>query len=237
MTSRALGRAGAALAATCSVALSFGLACQPQDIYLFDGAPATTRVDAGARPPEAPPEPPLPMSPPVQQSADAAPPREAPACASAACESCVARDACTLATATLFCHPATARCSVPCDPGAPAPVPGECPDAERCDPRLGLCVECVDDDDCGASVCDRTSGTCVECNADPDCASSGGLCLREEHRCVQCRVDDDCQIGDDSDVCLPVLFRCGECRFDSDCTSEPDKPFCSTQNECEDERE
>jgi hypothetical protein len=242
-----MARARAALAASSVVAFSFGVACQPQDIYLFDAAPQTTRVDAGASPSEprpepAPPEPappePAPTYPPVEAPVDAGPEREPPACASEACETCVARNSCTTLTATLFCHPATARCSVQCDPDAPARTVGNCPVAEQCDPRIGLCVECIVDADCGGTspACDRTSGTCVACNSDTDCPAGSGLCLREEHRCVQCLVDTDCRIGDDSDVCLPGLLRCGECLVDADCT-EQDKPFCSTENECEDERE
>jgi hypothetical protein len=233
MTFRTLACARAALAVTGGVALSFGLGCQPQDIYLFDRPPATTRADAGTTPAE-----PTPMSPPAQELADADPPREVPACVSAACESCVAREACSVPAAQLYCHPATARCSLPCDPGA-AGAAGTCPPPEHCDPRIGLCVECVADEDCGGAspVCEPTRGECVACNSDPDCAASGGRCLFDEHRCVQCIEDEDCRVGDDDDDrCLPGLLRCGECLVDTDCT-EPDRPFCSTQNECEDERE
>jgi hypothetical protein len=240
-----MARARAALATSSVVAFSFGLACQPQDIYLFGGPPATTRVDAGASPaaqsPESPPEAQPtypPVETPVETPVDGGPSREAPACASTACEDCVARNLCAITVATLYCHPTTARCSLPCDPDAPARTAGNCPVPEQCDPRIGLCVECIVDADCGGAspVCDRTTGTCVECNSDPDCLASGGLCLREEQRCVQCRVDADCRIGDDSDVCLPGLLRCGECLVDADCT-ESDEPFCSTENECKDERE
>jgi hypothetical protein len=232
-----MARARAALATSSVVAFSFGVACQPQDIYLFDGPPAMTRVDAGARNAAPPPEPP-PGYPPVETAVDGGPPREAPACASAACEDCVARAACAITATTLYCHPASARCSLPCNPDAPARTPGNCPVPEQCDPRIGLCVECVADGDCGgvSPVCEPTSGTCVACNVDADCPVASGLCLRDEHRCVQCRVDADCRVGDDSDVCLPGLLRCGECLVDADCT-ELDKPFCSTENECEDERE
>lgn len=230
-----MARARAALAAWSVV--TFAVACQPQDVYLFDGPPATTRVDAGSSQPEPTPEPPS-MDPPVAAPVDAGAQLEAPPCASPACDACVAREACSVAAATLFCHPSTARCSLPCDPDAPARMPGNCPLTERCDPRIGLCVECVADEDCGgaSAVCETTSGTCVECNADLDCAASGGLCLREEHRCVQCRVDADCLVGDDRNVCLPGLLRCGECLVDADCTGA-DEPFCSTENECKDERE
>ena len=230
--------------------------CAPQDIYLFDtppdeGTPPVREEDAGPAPsdgqgPETPPEQPA---------------FEQPACESDACRDCVARDACA-ATSLLFCHPRSGACAVPCDPDAPSGA-ANCPTDRRCEPDLGVCVECVTSADCAGerAACDTTSGRCVECVdsttcagttpvcdttarrcvgclGDAQCAPAGEVCLVEEQRCVQCRTDAECPApgGDDDDgLCHPVEHRCVECIDDGDCRSDPEKPFCSPELECDDD--
>ncbi len=257
MTSpRTLARLSAALVAPSAVALFVLGGCEPQDIYLFDGPPTTAtqgEPDAGETPYVPAPQ------------ADAAPPpeREQPPCESEACEVCVERGLCNITSTLLFCHPVTGDCELLCDAGAPPEAPGNCPATERCDPRLGLCVGCVEGADCAdgpLQACDVARGTCVECvgpetcteqrpvcdveaflciecSSDADCAATGGVCLPGPQRCVQCRNDADCAGRDDDLICLPGELRCVECVSDADCVAEPDKPFCSSERECEDERE
>jgi hypothetical protein len=232
--------------------------CQPQDIYLFDPTPpVAARVDAGSMTPPAPLEP--------ADEPDAAPsPPEQPPCASQACTDCVAQQLCAGSSRFSVCHPRTGRCALACEPGA-GDAALQCPLGERCDPALELCVACLGDTDCSGSlaICDTRLNRCVECTSnencpairpvcdaslscvecveDGDCAATGEVCLAELSRCVQCRDDADCRGrvgGDDDDAarCLPGELRCVECVDDGDCASDPEKPFCSSEFECEDER-
>jgi hypothetical protein len=221
------------------------------------GAPAPD-PDPPARPePAAPDEPDATPGPyvPVQ-----------PACASAACEACVETSACA-GTALELCHPESGACVAGCDPSAgdaPGNCPAatrcdptrsiclECVTADdcaaptpACDDASGRCVGCVSPSDCTpqAPVCDTSALECVECLADGDCAATFDVCRESERRCVECETDADCvarrQPGDDDDderLCSPAL-RCVECLIDADCLDDPDKPFCSSELECEDERE
>ena len=250
---RTLARLSAALVGPSAVALVVFVGCEPQEIYLFDGPPTTAterEPDAGEAPDEPAPTP------------DGAPEREQPACQSAACEACVERRDCNVDSTTLFCHPLTGQCELLCDASAAPGAAGNCPAAQSCDPRLGLCVDCVANADCAdgpLTACDGARGTCVECvgpetcpaqrpvcdveanrciecRSDADCAVTGEVCLPGPQRCVQCRNDADCAGRDDDVLCLPDELRCVECVSDVDCV-EPDKPFCSSERECEDERE
>ena len=130
------------------------------------------------------------------------------------------------------------ECLIGDDCAAPAPA---------CDIPSGRCVACVSAADCAPSapVCDTSAFECVGCVVDGDCAAASGVCQESTRRCVECELDADCLArgasgGDDDDderICSPAL-RCVECLDDDDCAvSEPDKPFCSSELECEDERE
>lgn len=118
-----------------------------------------------------------------------------------------------------------------------------------CDVPRGSCVACAVAGDCAptAPICDTRAAEpeCVECVEDANCAATLQVCLESERRCVECESDADCgrlgEPGDDDDDaglrCSPEL-RCVECLVDADCAViEPDKPFCSSRFECEDERE
>jgi hypothetical protein len=254
MGMRALRQVLGALAGPAVVVCFVASGCEPQDIYLFDEPAASDegREDAGSYEPEPDAE-----TPEVET-----PQGEQPACTSEACEQCVARADCRLDAADLFCHPETGACKLPCDAEASAEE-RTCPASERCDARIELCVECVVDADCGGgplAACDRTRGECVECLdsstcpserrtcdvassrcvgclVNADCAATGELCLLGEQRCVQCRDDGDCSALDDDNLCLLGEQRCVECVDDGDCTADPRRPFCSSERECEDERE
>lgn len=251
---RAAARAVAALVGASAVALFVAGGCEPQEIYLFDGSPTITRQsepDAGEAP----------YVPSAEPDAAAPPDRWQPACQSPACEACVQRGVCNIESTFQFCHPVTGACEVLCDPRAPPQTPGSCPGTVRCDPRIAPCVGCVASTDCQAplSVCDENRGSCVEClesthcpterpvcdleasrciecSSDSDCAATGEVCLDALKRCVQCRNDADCAARGDGSHCLFREQRCVECTTDSDCV-EPGRPFCSSELECEDERE
>jgi hypothetical protein len=254
MRTRGLWRLLGALAAPGALLCAVAAGCEPQDIYLFDEVAEPPEPDAGGDEPEPEPEP------------DAeAPAFEQPPCGSRACDDCVADGDCSLAAGTLFCHPATGSCEVPCDPDAPA-EDRQCPASQQCNPDFGLCVDCVVSDHCSGGplqACDAERGVCVECvgpdtcttperpycdvtdqlcvgcRGDDDCAAAGQVCLLGEQRCVQCRVDADCIGFEDDNRCVTDDNVCGECVDDSDCIAiDPTRPFCrQTDHECEDEDE
>jgi hypothetical protein len=188
-----------------------------------------------------------------------------PACESEACERCLESATCAGSTLSL-CHPLSGSCVAGCDPSA-GDEPGNCADGTRCDargiclacvtnddcavpapacdPGSGSCVGCVGNYDCTpqAPVCDTLAHECTECRVDSDCAATFEVCRESLGRCVECESDADCVArrvpGDDDDedrFCSPGL-RCVECLSDADCSADPDKPFCSSELECEDERE
>jgi hypothetical protein len=246
-------------------ALAAGIvaSCQPQDIYLFDPPPPVqARADAGTSPPSEPVPSPEPDAGPAR--APEQPQCTSPACVECVDQRlCAGRSPPSVChpgsgRCAIACEPSA---------DAESEAVGQCPSGQRCDPALELCVSCVDSSDCSAAlpacdqrtgecveclesadcpairpVCDVADQRCIECAADVDCASSGEVCLADLARCVQCRDDSDCRgrvVGDDDElpVCLPGELRCVECVDDADCTSDPEKPFCSTRFECEDDRE
>jgi hypothetical protein len=255
-STKAISRVAASLCGLCGALFGMATACEPQDIYLFEDTPPLAGAGGTSEPP---------VSPPGTGGDSGQPSDDAgaalgvqPACASEACDACVDQRSCSRALTPLFCHPQTGNCSLPCDPNAPAEQAG-CPLAERCDTRMALCVDCVLNADCvgSAPVCDGRTGTCVECvlnsdcpaerpacdgassecvecNSTVDCSVTGQVCLLVEQRCVQCRNDGDCSGFDDDIRCLPGEQICVECISDDDC-SDPERPFCSGERECEDE--
>lgn len=83
--------------------------------------------------------------------------------------------------------------SVPDGGGADSATPPCTPDGcggttPICDPARG-CVQCMDDDHCGADMrC--LDGTCVGCVADTDCPAETPRCL--DNKCASCAVAGDC---------------------------------------------
>jgi hypothetical protein len=260
--SRAIARAAAVLAGSAIATSGALLACEPQDIYLFDAPPTQTRTDAGSSVPSPPPsesEAPSSSNPPAGEN-DAGSTPVQPACESAECEACVQQASCKLTGAQFFCHPVSGGCALGCDPAAPLQQAGNCPAAELCQPRLGLCVDCVSNGDCGGQLptcdpergscveciasgdcpaqqplCDASTSRCIECSTDADCSATGEVCLAGAQRCVQCRNDADCGASDDDVRCLLSEQRCVECLSDADCTEDPQKPICSSELECDDD--
>lgn len=257
MRARPISRLLGALTACGAVVCFVAVACEPQEIYLFDEASSGLEEadDAGADEPE-----PAPSAPPSEPDDTEPPPpeREQPQCLSDECEQCVARGDCSV-QATLFCHPVTGECELPCDPEISEQR--ACPATDQCDPVTELCVECVESDNCTSGprrVCNLARGQCVECVTADDCPGTrpicdpqarcvecidsgdcgpGLLCQPGAQRCVQCIENSDCRFSDDDVFCLPGAQRCVECLVDADCTEDRSKPFCSSENDCEDERE
>ena len=247
----AMARVLGALATPSAILLGIVVGCEPQDIYLFDELRPRPSDDAGARPAPSPSDEPEPAPPAPEQ----------PDCVSDACRACVSRDDCRAGTTSFFCHPETGACALSCD--ADAPDPAEvCPAPQHCEPRLGLCVDCVTDADCAGALsrcdvprgecvecvvsdtcpierprCELPESRCVECLDDTDCSATGEVCLPGEQRCVQCRNDVDCRGVDEAPRCFLDQQRCVECLVDADCPpQDPDKPFCTDELECDDDR-
>jgi hypothetical protein len=237
----AVSRAVARLVCASAGAFALASGCEPQDIYLFDGA--APRADAGASEPEpSEPDPDRETDDDADDDdaatsarPDAAPPRsEQPRCLSAACQTCVAESRCAAPGAQLFCHPQSGACLLACDSAAVPPV--GCPASQHCDPAVGLCVACASESDCGGAVpvCDERVGICVECASGVDCPATSPVCDAETSRCVQCLGDANCRGFEEDLRCLPAEQRCVECVVDADCVFDPRKPFCKSEHECDD---
>jgi hypothetical protein len=189
-----------------------------------------------------------------------------PACESEVCERCLETASCAGSTLSL-CHPQSGSCVAGCDPSAGddpgnCALGARCDEARGlclecvtsedcaaptpvCDAANGSCVGCVSNYDCTpqAPVCDTDAHECIGCRVDADCAATFEVCRESVGRCVECESNADCiarpEPGDDDDddrFCSPGL-RCVECLSDDDCSDDPDKPFCTSELECDDERE
>jgi hypothetical protein len=94
------------------------------------------------------------------------------------------------------CQPATHQCVPACTSDQMCPE-----NASHCDEH-GLCVACVNDDDCytgrGGPMesCDQTIGECVQfqCTTDLECPPMS-VCDTNANRCVGCRTNFDCAIN------------------------------------------
>lgn len=132
---------------------------------------------------------------------------------------------------------------------------GECYGAvPYCDPALGVCVPCRDDEDCGLLVpgvpryqCDSASGECEECVTDAWCGGGlggPGVCDPTSHRCFQgCEGDGDCERFFAERLCHETLRICVSCvtgprcdpaiHFPVPCLAAehcpPDAPICSSR--------
>jgi len=117
--------------------------------------------------------------------------------------------------ATGQCNPATGVC-VDCLQNV------DCGDGRVCNTFTGLCntpaVDCADDGDCdGGAHCDTAKGACVACVVDEHCGL-GAVCDPLAHACVVaqgCGSDDDC----DGQVCDPETRTCVECFHPAHCAS------------------
>ncbi len=109
--------------------------------------------------------------------------------------------------------------------------------APVCDAARGVCVGCLDHDDCGdagAPICFADTLRCEPCEDDDSCGDLGNRCL-DSGACVQCSpetddrttVDDDCGAG----VCNPETFSCDVTRTQA---SKRTCEACISDSECPD---
>ena len=111
----------------------------------------------------------------------------------------------------------------------------DCTDPNRpiCRPNFDVCVQCVEDTDCGAGevcnnlVCELPAGNC---QIDDDCSGSTPVCDQGNNVCVECLVPNDCGQGE---TCIDneceTLATSG-CSDDTDCNGvvAPDpRPNCN----------
>ncbi len=106
---------------------------------------------------------------------------------------------------------------------------GDCRNKElpRCNVETGRCFACEVDSECQdkkARICDRL-GVCVECGADQDCGSKR-FCAPPHGKCEECRSGSDC--GPDKPYCFD--FHCRQCLSNFDCPA--DAPRCGDDAKC-----
>lgn len=75
----------------------------------------------------------------------------------------------------------------------------------RCEPRLGRCVECFEDSHCPSAIpkCDVVRGECVECLSNVDCQNPRPTCRARS--CDDCLTPSECSPGQSCDL------RVGDC--------------------------
>ncbi len=143
----------------------------------------------------------------------------------------------------------------------------QCGQGERCDLPHHVCVEdnggcnfcgqlpelCCDE--ASDELCDEESHFCIatgDAECDPDAAVDAcrdGLKCDDLGRCVQCETDDECGAGTACNVATGRCFSVSlHCESDEDCTShvgykcatatqECRLPVCTSDDQCNDERE
>jgi hypothetical protein len=97
----------------------------------------------------------------------------------------------------------------------------------HCEVQSGQCLECLNDEDCGAldlTRCDTATHRCVECGLDQDCATDF-VCEPRSHRCVH-SCDEDNECDDPAFSCNSVQRRCEECKNDDECETSPRGSRC-----------
>jgi len=107
-----------------------------------------------------------------------------------------------------------------CDAGGVCQAPAcasskDCPLELVCDKFQGICVECVEDADCGEGKKCNAQSQCFDvtpCGSDKDCKDVGGVCDKAEGICVDCLADTDC--GEEqvcvASTCLDVICAPGD---------------------------
>ena len=107
----------------------------------------------------------------------------------------------------------------------------DCLGTQICDVEKGICVDCLENDDCPIDkpVCNLTTGECGECFVSGDCPSSKPICDILAHTCKECLAHSDC--GGATPYCNSVSNICVNCITSANCPSG--KPFCNPgNNEC-----
>ena len=145
--------------------------------------------------------------------------------------------------------------------GGHAPIPpdalacsndGTCPPGTPyCDTKLGYCVQCVGDANCGTNRVCSANDTCVTCTSDSQCSAptahcsaagacvmctdttqctAGQQCNTNTNKCVAgCGSNGDC--GSAAPICNTAQMYCVDCLQSSDCSGST--PACdTTDNTC-----
>jgi hypothetical protein len=104
-----------------------------------------------------------------------------------------------------------------------------------CELSKGLCVDCVQPEDCGDGlVCNAFSNRCVQpivaCTGDGECA--GLRCDTVKGSCVECLVEEDCGAAALCDFITSTCVTEQSCVTDGDCTASVCDPVAHTCVEC-----
>ena len=136
--------------------------------------------------------------------------------------------------------PGTCSSENPCSPPlvcADGSCVGACTDGSCgvgfCDPFVGLCVECLQDIDCGAvRVCNGFTNLCTspqsECTTDDDCEGAA-RCDTIKGACVECIESADCGVGFACDQLTRTCEQQQGCATDGDCAGtvcDPNQGVC-----------
>jgi hypothetical protein len=111
-------------------------------------------------------------------------------------EHCLSGEQCDTGT-----HSCVTSCARFDDPLCPATGP-------ECNPFIGYCAACFDEDDCDdvRLMCSNGNARCVQCVDSDECASqTGKLCDPVLLLCVVCRDSEDCA---PNQTCDPVAHIC-----------------------------
>jgi len=110
-------------------------------------------------------------------------------CVLGTCEQCGSTTDCGV---NQVCSVIEHTCTFPCKTNADCAGGG----AKTCDIARGICVECLTKNDCPNSpICNQKIGQCVDCTADADCGAAAHACDVPTGACVPCLVNPDCDAG------------------------------------------
>lgn len=123
------------------------------------------------------------------------------------------------------------------------------PNAPYCDTKLGYCVECLGDANCGTNRLCSTSELCVRCRDDSQCDALAPHCSADGD-CVECTDNTHCMAGEQCNtntnhciascgsngdcgsaapVCNTTVMYCVQCLQSTDCASA--SPICDTSDD------
>lgn len=149
----------------------------------------------------------------------------------------------TCADPTPFCDAANQQCvacfeDTDCSTGYCSPTnecvecyeDGHCAAGQVCKTDPGVCVACLNDEQCeapGQAQCDANN-ECVACDDDSQCVGVEGADFCVDGACVECTADDNSACGNGNEACdvrtnectgvaLGSVGTCGKCRADSEC--------------------
>jgi len=81
----------------------------------------------------------------------------------------------------------------------------DCPVGLLCNKEIGLCVQCVTDEDCAENEACTIGNLCfpvIACTSDHDCQAFGLVCDKEAGTCVECTTSNDCA---EEETCVETM--------------------------------